>query len=122
MIGFFDLLKEMLMFAGYLSEGRALPKPLKSEEEAKYLAQYFNGDENARKLLIERNMRLVVHITKKYDNTRFENDDLISIGTIGLIKGINTYSTDKGTQLATYCARCIENGFITQRLKMDQKR
>ena len=112
MIGFFDLLKEVLVLAGYLSEGRALPKPLKPEEEAKYLLQYFNGNENARKVLIERNMRLVVHIVKKYDNTRFENDDLISIGTIGLIKGINTYSTEKGTQLATYCARCIENAII----------
>ncbi len=112
MFEFLYLLKDVLAFAGYLTQGRALPKPLTPDEETKYLQSYLSGDEESRKVLIERNMRLVVHIAKKYDNSRLENDDLISIGTIGLIKGINTYNTKKGTQLATYCARCIENEIL----------
>lgn len=73
---------------------------------------YKNGDENAKKVLIERNLRLVAHIAKKYINSGVEQDDIISIGTIGLIKAINSYKGNKGVRLATYSARCIENGIV----------
>lgn len=85
------------------------PQPLNEVEEAHYLALLANGDEPARNVLTERNLRLVAHIVKKFDSTGEDVDDLISIGTIGLIKAINTFKPDKGTRLATYAARCIEN-------------
>lgn len=87
----------------------SFPKPLSREEEEEYLKLYSQGDENARNVLIERNLRLVAHIVKKYSNTGKDTEDLISIGTIGLIKAISTYNPNKGTRLATYAARCIEN-------------
>ncbi len=98
---------------GFLQSG-SFPKPLSGEEEASYVEKMQNGDEAARNILIERNLRLVAHIVKKYSATG-ENDDLISIGTIGLIKGISSYNTEKKTRLATYAARCIENSILTQR-------
>ena len=90
----------------------SFPQPLTREEEEKYLKLYSQGDEKARNILIERNLRLVAHIVKKYNNTGKETDDLISIGTIGLIKAISTYDSTKGTRLATYAARCIENEIL----------
>ena len=90
----------------------SFPQPLTREEEEKYLNLYSQGDEKARNILIERNLRLVAHIVKKYNNTGKETDDLISIGTIGLIKAISTYDSTKGTRLATYAARCIENEIL----------
>lgn len=87
----------------------AFPQPLSEEEEASFLARMAQGDEEARNALIEHNLRLVAHITKKFEGSGEDMDDLISIGTIGLIKAINTYDTNKGTRLATYAARCIEN-------------
>lgn len=72
-----------------------------------------NGNEEARNILIERNLRLVAHVVKKYSNTKLEQDDLISIGTIGLIKGINTFNVDKGSKLSTYVSRCIDNATFT---------
>ncbi len=90
----------------------SFPQPLSREEEEKYLKLYAQGDENARNILIERNLRLVAHIVKKYNNTGKDTDDLISIGTIGLIKAISTYDSTKGTRLATYAARCIENEIL----------
>lgn len=87
----------------------AFPQPLSEEEEAGFLARMAQGDEEARNILIEHNLRLVAHITKKFEGSGEDMDDLISIGTIGLIKAINTYDTSKGTRLATYAARCIEN-------------
>lgn len=90
----------------------SFPQPLTREEEEKYLELYSQGDEKARNILIERNLRLVAHIVKKYNNTGKETDDLISIGTIGLIKAISTYDSTKGTRLATYAARCIENEIL----------
>ena len=80
-----------------------------------YLEKYMAGDEEARNILIERNLRLVAHVCKKYNIQNADNDDLISIGTIGLIKGINTFNVDKGVKLATYTARCIENAHLTLR-------
>ena len=79
------------------------------------------GDEKAREVLIEHNLRLVAHIAKKYSNANVDNDDFISIGTIGLIKGINTFNADKGTQLVTYIARCIEKATLTLRLFRGEK-
>ncbi|MBE6949280.1 MAG: sigma-70 family RNA polymerase sigma factor [Ruminococcaceae bacterium] len=92
-----------------LSSGSSFPKPLSAREEQHYLELYANGDENARNVLIERNLRLVAHIVKKYYTQTCDQDDLISIGTIGLIKGISSYRPDKGVRLATYASRCIEN-------------
>ena len=88
------------------------PEPLSSEEEAKCLQKVKDGDEDARNLLIERNLRLVAHVAKKYANTNVEQDDLISIGTIGLIKGINSFNVDKGARLSTYVSRCIDNEIL----------
>ena len=94
-----------------LSSG-SFPKPLSAKEEAEYLKAYANGDMEARNILIERNMRLVAHVIKKYYTSPQEQEDLISIGSIGLIKAINTFRDGKGTRLATYAARCIENEIL----------
>lgn len=90
----------------------SFPKPLSTEEEKKYLDLMFEGDMEARNILIEHNLRLVAHIVKKYYTQTSEVDDLISIGTIGLIKGINSYRPDKGVRLATYASRCAENEIL----------
>ena len=100
------------MSCGYISGSNLFPEPLTSEEEKIYLEQMKNGDEEARNILIERNLRLVAHVVKKYSNTKVEQDDLISIGTIGLIKGINTFNVDKGSKLSTYVSRCIDNEIL----------
>jgi len=92
--------------------GQAFPKPLSPEDEAHYLKLHEEGVREARQILIEHNLRLVAHIVKKYESQTSDKDDLISIGTIGLIKGIDSYSTGKGTKLATYAARCIENEIL----------
>jgi len=88
------------------------PDPLTKEEEEKYIKLLFEKDKNARNILIERNLRLVAHIVKKFESKSVDNDDLISIGTIGLIKGIDSYSKKHGTRITTYCARCIENEIL----------
>ena len=95
-----------------LSAGSSFPKPLSAEEEQKYLELYAKGDQNARNILIERNLRLVAHIIKKYYTQTCDQDDLISIGTIGLIKGISSYRPEKKVRLATYASRCIENEIL----------
>lgn len=105
-------LRPFVILCGYMISSNSFPKPLTKEEEARYLKLYTEGNEEARNVLIERNLRLVAHIVKKYNNTGRDIEDLISIGTIGLIKGINTYNLDKGTRLATYAARCIENEIL----------
>ena len=96
----------------YLSGGATFPKPLSLAEERYYLNLYKEGDLEARNILIERNLRLVAHIIKKYYATSKDQDDLISIGTIGLIKGVSTFDHAKGARLATYAARCIENEIL----------
>lgn len=88
------------------------PEPLTSEEETMYLDKFMAGDEEARNILIERNLRLVAHVCKKYSGTNVDNDDLISIGTIGLIKGLNSFKKDKGVRLATYASKCIDNEIL----------
>ena len=96
-----------------LGGGGGFPKPLKPDEEEKYVRLWAEqGDENARNVLIERNLRLVAHVMKKYYTTGEDMDDLLSIGTIGLIKGVNTYRPDKGVRLATYVSRCVENEIL----------
>lgn len=110
--GFLAFLKTAIFVLGYISNNSLFPEPLSEEEVNEYLEKYMNGDEDARNILIERNLRLVAHICKKYNIPNVDNDDLISIGTIGLIKAINTYKTDKGVRLATYASRCIENEIL----------
>ncbi|QSS99041.1 RNA polymerase sporulation sigma factor SigK [Pontibacillus sp. ALD_SL1] len=104
-------IKDTLFFVSYV-KNHAFPQPLPPEEEAKCLQKMQEGDEEARNRLIEHNLRLVAHIVKKFENTGEDNEDLISIGTIGLIKGIESFSSGKGTKLATYAARCIENEIL----------
>ena len=98
----------LFLFIGYIIN-QTFPQPLSEEQEKLCLQRFYAGDEEAKNLLIEHNLRLVAHILKKFDGTGEEVDDLISIGTIGLIKAINTFNPDKGAKLATYAARCIEN-------------
>lgn len=106
-----ELLSNVLLMAGYVSGNSVFPKPLSADEERKYFALYRSGDENARNILIEHNLRLVVHIAKKYSNDN-NLDDLISIGSIGLIKAISTFNYEKNSRLGTYAARCIENEIL----------
>ncbi|WP_213818466.1 RNA polymerase sporulation sigma factor SigK [Garciella nitratireducens] len=114
------LLKDIYFIIGYVGNGNSFPKPLSPEEERKYLQLYKQGDEKAKSILIEHNLRLVAHIVKKYNGSGRDIDDLISIGTVGLIKGISTYDMDKGVKLATYAARCIENEILMS-IRADQK-
>ncbi len=107
------LLRSSLLLSLHLSGGiHSFPKPLTAAEEREYLERYAQGDQKARGILIERNLRLVAHIIKKYYTQTADQEDLISIGTIGLIKGISSYNPDKGVRLATYAARCIENEIL----------
>ena len=95
----------------------SFPKPLSAKEEQYYLQRSAQGDLEARNILVERNLRLVAHILKKYYASASDQDDLISIGTIGLIKAVNTFRADRGIKLATYASRCIENAILSQRNK-----
>ena len=108
----------MMLLGGFLlmlrlSPGGSFPNPLSAEEEREYLERWLNGDIEARNVLVEHNLRLVAHIIKKYYTQTNDIEDLISIGTIGLIKGINTYKPDKGVRLATYASRCCENAILS---------
>lgn len=111
-ITFLEFLKSAVFLTGYISTNNLFPEPLSTEEEREYLEQMKNGNEEARNILIERNLRLVAHICKKYSTAKAEQDDLISIGTIGLIKGISSFEASKGVRLATYVARCIDNEIL----------
>lgn len=121
LIAFFALsiLKGISLLFSYISNN-AFPQPLSEEEETYYLNRMQKGDEEARHILIEHNLRLVAHITKKFEGAGEDPDDMISIGTIGLIKAINTFDTTKGTKLATYAARCIENESLMSITSMKQ--
>lgn len=109
---------ENLFFVGSADK---LPEPLSKEEETEYVKKSMEGDETARAKLIEHNLRLVVFLSKKYENTGLDLEDLVSIGTIGLIKGVNTYKLDKNIKLATYASRCIDNE-ILMFLRKNKKR
>ena len=106
----------------YIKNKEGLPKPLDSEEELEAIESFMNGDEQARKKLIVHNLRLVVYIAKKYDVSTSEMEDLISIGTIGLIKAVNTYKLDKNIKLVTYASRCIENEILMHLRKKSKTR
>ena len=106
-----NLIKDMLFFTGSYSNN-VFPTPLSEEEETEMITRMQNGDKEARNTLIERNLRLVAHIVKKFESKNTSSDDLISIGTIGLIKGIDSYNDSKKTKITTYAARCIENEIL----------
>ena len=91
---------------------KTFPKPLTAGEEKEYLERCKEGDQSARDMLIEHNMRLVAHVVKKYQGSDYDMEDLLSVGTIGLIKAVNTFNVDKGSRLATYAARCVENEIL----------
>ena len=105
----FQLFKDIFFFAGYVGTNGSFPEPLSQEEERACLLRLAQGDASARTTLIEHNLRLVAHIAKKYAGPRRDQDDLISIGTIGLIKAVITFDPEKGNRLAAYASRCVEN-------------
>ncbi len=107
------LIFSSMLYTLRLSSGGSFPKPLTAAEEQHYLELAGKGDMEARNILIERNLRLVAHIMKKYYAQTADQEDLISIGTIGLIKGISTFDATKGARLATYAARCVENAILS---------
>jgi RNA polymerase sporulation-specific sigma factor len=107
-----EAIGHIIFMVGYVSNVNSFPQPLTPEEEQNFIEKYKKGNEEARNVLIERNLRLVAHIVKKYSTCGNDCDDLISIGTIGLIKAISTFDHEKGTRLATYAARCIENEIL----------
>jgi len=110
-LSFITLIKSLMFFTASYSNN-VFPEPLTKEEEDKYISLAKLGDKEARSKLIEHNLRLVAHIVKKFDYKNVDQDDLISIGTIGLIKGVDSYSMKHGTRITTYCARCIENEIL----------
>ena len=110
--GFFGFIQNAIVVFGYIQGGNLFPEPLSPEEEKICIENMSNGDEEARNILIERNLRLVAHVSKKYSTTNIDQDDLISIGTIGLIKAINSFDYTKNIKLATYAARCIDNEIL----------
>lgn len=107
----FQFMQKIMLFSSFVNNTSSFPKPLTEKEEAEYLEKARNGDTGARDILIKHNLRLVAHIVKKY-NGSLEADDLISVGSFGLIKAINTYQPGHGTQLSTYAAKCIENEIL----------
>ena len=116
-----SLIRGALLLLGHLSGGGSFPKPLSRQEEAQALAAMQAGDETARARLIEHNLRLVAHVVRKYTVPGLTQDDLVSVGTLGLIKAVNTYKSDAKTPLSTYAARCIENEVLMQ-LRAAKKR
>lgn len=112
----------LIFMPSYISEGNSFPKPLSAEEEAEYIRRLEAGDPDARNVLVERNLRLVAHIAKKYSNTGIDPDDIISIGTIGLMKSIETFKPGKSVRLGTYAARCVENEILMWLRKSKKER
>lgn len=120
-----ELIKRVLRrhnYVFYLGSADTLPPPLSKEEEVRYVELSMQGDQGARNKLIEHNLRLVVFLAKKYENTKIDLEDLVSIGTIGLIKGVNTYKLSKNIKLATYASRCIDNEILMYLRKTKKKR
>lgn len=115
----FLLLKNLVIFSSYVTEKSSFPKPLSKEKENEYILRAERGDKEAKEILIKHNLRLVAHIAKKYANYG-DNDELISVGSIGLIKAVDSFNHSKGTQLATYASRCIENE-ILMTMRMTKK-
>ena len=115
-------LSGLIFFILHVTGAGSFPRPLTAEEERNCLERLKNGDRHARDELIEHNLRLVAHIVKKYYSNTSDQDDLISIGTIGLIKAVNTFDHTKGIRLSSYAARCIENAILSQRNKRRLRR
>lgn len=109
----FTIFSNLIYFALHVTHAGSFPRPLSAAEERECLDKFHNGDLEARNKLIEHNLRLVAHIIKKYYSNAKDQDDLISIGTIGLIKAVNTFNGAKNCRLATYAAKCIENAILT---------
>jgi RNA polymerase sporulation-specific sigma factor len=120
LIGLLELIKNILFFMGRIENVTSFPKQLEPEEEAIWIEKLLKGDEEATQTLILHNLRLVAHIAKKYSNAPIDNEDIVSIGTIGLIKAVESYNGTKGTKLSTYAAKCIENE-ILMALRVEQK-
>ena len=110
--GFLAFLGSGLFVLGYISNNNLFPESLSAEEEKMYVEKMREGDQDAKNILIEHNLRLVAHVCKKYNNTNVDQDDLISIGSIGLIKGINSYNPEKSIKLSTYISKCIDNEIL----------
>ncbi len=108
---FMAFMNKIMLFSAYVNNASNFPKPLGEEQEKEYFRRYKNGDKKAKEMLISHNLRLVVHVAKKYGGSA-ESDDLISVGSIGLIKAVNTFEYGKNTQFSTYAARCIENEIL----------
>ncbi len=125
-----EIIEKLLVFLGiksknfvnYISQGNSLPSPFTPEEELEVVKRFLSGDEEARLELIEHNLRLVVYIAKRFDNTGVDMDDLVSIGTIGLIKAVGSYNPDKNIKLATFASRCIENEILMHLRKISKTR
>ena len=115
-----DITQEQMLL--FLCSNEALPNPMEPEEETEFLIRMQNGDEQAKNELIERNLRLVVYIAKKFENTGVDIEDLISVGSIGLIKAVNTFNLDKKIKLATYASRCIENEILMHLRKVSKQK
>ena len=122
--GFFNKIRLKLFYntVYYVNSPQTLPPPLKKAEEEKYIAEFMNGSDRAREKLIVHNLRLVVYIAKKFENSGVNIEDLVSIGTIGLIKSVNTFRPDKNIKLATYSSRCIENEILMHLRKVNQQK
>ncbi len=110
--GFITFLNSAIFLVGYITNNQLFPEPLTPEEEKYYIMEFEKGNEDAKNILIEKNLRLVAHVCKKYSSTKVEQEDLISIGTIGLIKGINSFKSNKNVKLSTYVSRCIDNEIL----------
>ena len=120
MLSILQFLSELLFFAGHVKNNTSFPEPLPKDEELKYIVLAADGDEDARHKLIEHNLRLVAHIAKKYAKSGCDSDDIISIGTIGLIKAVSSFNPDRGA-LATYASKCIENEILMS-MRYERKR
>ncbi|GMA49584.1 RNA polymerase sigma-28 factor [Alicyclobacillus contaminans] len=107
-----SLVRDVALVTGYVNQ--SFPQPLSKQQEAEYFARWLKGDRAAYRALIEHNLRLVAHVAKKFDSSGIDHDDLISIGTVGLIKAVETFQPTKGTKFATYAARCIQNEILMQ--------
>ena len=110
--GFLSFLNSAIFLVGYITNNQLFPEPLTADEEKYYITEFEKGNEEAKNMLIEKNLRLVAHVCKKYSSTKVPQEDLISIGTIGLIKGINSFKPEKGAKLSTYVSRCIDNEIL----------
>lgn len=107
-----SMLRDIVLVSGYVNQ--SFPQPLNKEEERLYFERWHGGDREAYQVLIKHNLRLVAHVAKKFDSSGIDHDDLISIGTVGLIKAVETFQPTKGTKFATYAARCIQNEILMQ--------